>query len=89
MELQKLKVNEPNRKRKVVGKALKIMLRKGAIEDIRKRLRDYQKVLDSRILVDLRCVHHHSPSASDLSVSSRMCFLHHLYVKVRPCLRER
>lgn len=74
VELQKLKVNEPNRKRKVVGKALKIMLRKGAIEDIRKRLADYQKVLDSRLLVDLRCVHHHSLYASDLSYSLSVFF---------------
>lgn len=74
VELQKLKINEPNRKRKVVGKALKIMLRKGAIEDIRKRLEDYQKVLDSRILVDLRCVQYHSLSASDLSYFSSVYF---------------
>ena len=89
VELQKLKVTEPNRKRKVVGKALKIMMKKGAIDDIRKRLGDYQRVLDSRILVDLRSVHHHSLSASDLSDSSRMCLLHHRYIKVRLCLSER
>lgn len=58
-ELQEMKVNERNRKRKVVGKAIKILLRKGAIDDIQKRLEKYQQVLDSSVLADLRFV---SPS---------------------------
>ena len=57
--LQKLKVDGPQRKRQVFGKAIKAIGMKNALKDIQKRLGDYQKLLDSRILVDLRFVHHH------------------------------
>ncbi len=58
--LQKLKVGGPQRKRQVVGKAFKAIGMKSALNDIQKRLGGYQKLLDSRILVDLRFVDHYS-----------------------------
>lgn len=59
-ELQKLKVNRPHRKREVISKTLRGMRKRGTIEEIQKRLGDYRRVLDCRILVDLRFVHCHN-----------------------------
>ena len=55
-EVQKFRVNGPNRKRQVIRKTAKTLMKKSAVEDIMKRLEKYEKVLDSRILVDLRFV---------------------------------
>ena len=57
-EVQKLKVYGPHRKREAVVKTVKAVWKKSAIEDIQEKLDGYQKVLDSNILVDLRCVTH-------------------------------
>ena len=56
-ELEKLKVDGPHRKRQSLNKSLKAMLKRNDMEKIQKRLEGYQKLLDSRILVDLRFVH--------------------------------
>lgn len=53
-ELQKLKVTGPHRKRQVIEKTIKTMWKKTAIDDIQKRLDDYRKLLDHRILTELR-----------------------------------
>ena len=66
-ELEKMKVDGPHRKRQVVRKTLKIMLKGSPIDRIQKRLDEYQQHLDSKILVDLRFVHHHSPPNSSVS----------------------
>ena len=58
-ELEKMKVDGPHRKRQVLRKTLKIMLRGSAIDRIQKRLDEYQKHFDSRVLVDLRFVSYH------------------------------
>ena len=55
-EVKKLKVNGPHRKREVVFKTIKAMWKRSAIEDIQKQLGCYQRILDSKILVDLRSV---------------------------------
>lgn len=57
-ELEKLKVDERHRKRQSLNKSLKAFLKKNSMEKIQKRLEGYQKLLDSRILVDLRFVHY-------------------------------
>ena len=56
-ELEKLRVNGPHRKRQSLNKSLKAMLKGNHMEKIQKRLEGYQKLLDSKILVDLRFVH--------------------------------
>lgn len=61
VELQKLKVSGPHKKRQVLGKSVKAIWKKSTIEDIQKRLDDYRKILDSRVLVDLRSVYYDSP----------------------------
>lgn len=57
-ELEKLKVSAPHSKRQVVSKTFKALWKKDAIDDIQKRLDRYQRVLDTRILIDLRFVHY-------------------------------
>ena len=57
-ELEKLRINGPHRKRQSLNKSFKAMLKKKDMEKIQKRLEGYQKLLDSRILVDLRFVHY-------------------------------
>ena len=57
-ELENMKVSGPHRKRQVARKTLKSMLKGSPIDRIQKRLDEYQKYLDSKILVDLRFVHH-------------------------------
>lgn len=59
-ELEKLKIDGPKRKREVISKTFMTIGKKSAIHDIQKRLDDYRKLLDSRILVDLRYVYHGS-----------------------------
>ena len=56
-ELEKMKVDGPRRKRQSLNKSLKAMLKRNDMEKIQKRLEGYQKLLDSKILVDLRFVH--------------------------------
>jgi len=56
VELQTLKVNGPYKKRQVIRKSIKALWKKGAIDESQKRLDDYRKLLDSRVLIDLRCV---------------------------------
>ena len=56
-ELEKLKVDERHRKRQSLNKSFKAIWKKNSMEKIQKRLEGYQKLLDSRILVDLRFVH--------------------------------
>ena len=58
-EVRELSVNGPHRKRQIVGKTIKAIWKRSAIEDIQKRLENYRKLLDSRILVDLRFAHYH------------------------------
>lgn len=53
-ELQKLKVSGPHRKRQAIEKTFKTIWKKTAIDDIQKRLDDCRKILDHRVLVDLR-----------------------------------
>ena len=58
-ELEKMKVTVPHRKRQAVKKTFKAMLKRGAIDNIQKRLEEHRKLLDSTVLVDLRFVVHH------------------------------
>lgn len=55
-ELQKLSIQGPHRKRDVVRKAVKAVRKKSTIEDIQRRLEQYRRTLDTRILVNLRFV---------------------------------
>lgn len=56
-ELQKLKVNDRHKKRQVFGKTIKTLWKKGAIDEIEKRLDRYREILDTRVLLDLRFVY--------------------------------
>lgn len=53
-ELQKVKYSGPRRKREVLGKTIKAIWKKSAIEDIQKRLDDCREILNHRVLIDLR-----------------------------------
>lgn len=53
-ELEKLKVSGPHRKRQVIEKTIKTIWKKTAIDDIQKRLDDCRKILDHRVLIELR-----------------------------------
>ena len=53
-ELQTLKVGGPHRKRQAIEKTIKSIWKKTAIDAIQKRLDDCRKVLDHRVLIDLR-----------------------------------
>ena len=55
-EVQKLKINGPPSKRKVIRKSAKSLWKKSSIERIQTRLNEYRKVLDSRILIGIRSV---------------------------------
>lgn len=57
-ELGKMKVHGPHRKRLAFKNTVRAIFRSDAVNIIQKRLREYQKSLDSRILVDLRFVYH-------------------------------
>lgn len=54
IELQKLNVSGPHRKRQMIGKTIKSIWKKAAIEAIQKRLDDCRKILDHRVLINLR-----------------------------------
>ena len=53
-EIQKLKVSGPHKKRQVLGKTIKTIWKKTAIDEIQKRLDNYRNLLDHRVLIDLR-----------------------------------
>ncbi len=53
-ELQKLKISGPHRKGQAFQKTIKTIWKKTAIDDIQKRLDDYRKLLDHRVLIDIR-----------------------------------
>ena len=55
-ELHSLQIQGPHRKRQALTRSLKVILKKDAIEDIQKKLDQYQKILDTRVLVNLRYV---------------------------------
>ena len=55
-ELEKLRVDGSHRKRQAVSKAFMSVRKKKCIDETQKRLGEYQRVLDTRILVDLRFV---------------------------------
>ena len=55
-ELEKLRVNGSHRKAQVLSKVFMSTRKRKSIDKIRKRLGEYQKILDTRILVDLRLV---------------------------------
>ena len=55
-ELQKLKINGPHNKRQVIRKSAKSLWKKNSIERIQTRLDEYQKILNSRILIGIRSV---------------------------------
>ena len=55
-EVQKLKINGPPSKRKVIRKSAKSLWKKSSIERIQTRLDEYRKILDSRILIGIRSV---------------------------------
>ena len=73
--LQKLKVSGPQRKRQVAGKAFKAIRTRRALDEIQKRLDNYRKLLDGRILVDLRSVLCHRLS----SIVTRASLLYFTY----------
>ena len=66
-ELQELKVNGPHRGRQIFSKALRTIRKKSTIDGIQKRLENHRKLLDSKILIDLRFVH--GPSLCSTLVS--------------------
>lgn len=53
-ETSKLRVEGPPSKRKALSKAFKTLWRQSAVDDIQKRLDRYQRLLDTRIIVNLR-----------------------------------
>lgn len=55
-ELQKLSVQSRPKKRVAFRKAIKMVRKKDAIEDIQRRLEQYRRTLDTRTLISLRCV---------------------------------
>ena len=55
-ELDTLKVSGPHKRRQAVRKLFRSIRRKSVVRGIQVKLDGYQKVLDTRILVDLRCV---------------------------------
>ena len=57
-ELEKLKVNGPHRRQQSLNMSFKAFLKRNSMDKIQKRLEGYQRLLDSRILVDLRFVHY-------------------------------
>ena len=65
-ELEKLRINGPHRKRQSLNKSFKAMLKRNDMEKIQKRLEGYEKLLDSRILVDLRFVHYQNSYPNSL-----------------------
>lgn len=79
-ELGKLKAHGAHRKRLAFKKTVRAIFKSSAVDDIQKRLGEYQKLLDSSILVALRSVHYHS--FPDCSSRARFCNCYanfHLY----------
>ena len=58
-KLDGLKVKGPHRKRQAVMKGIKAICEKNEIQDAQKQLANYQNVLNTKILVDLRFVQIH------------------------------
>lgn len=56
VELQKLSIAGPQRKRDAVLKAIKVVWKKDAVEKIQNSLEQYRRTLDTQILIDLRFV---------------------------------
>ena len=59
-ELHTLKIRGPHKRRQAVQKLYKSMRRKSVVKEIQTKLDGYQKVLDTKILVNLRFVHSYS-----------------------------
>lgn len=59
-ELRKRQAHGLHRRREAIKKSFQGMWRGNRIELIQKRLNEYRKLLDSRILVALRSVHYHN-----------------------------
>ena len=55
-ELQKLKVKGAHRKRQIIRNSAICLWKNSSIEKIQTRLDEYRKILDSRILIDIRSV---------------------------------
>ena len=55
-ELDTLKISGPNNRRQAVQKFYRSIRRKSVVEGIQRKLDGYQKLLDTRILVNLRLV---------------------------------
>ena len=55
-ELQKLSVPDRQRKRDAFRKAMKVVWKKDAIQNIQSSLEQYRRTLDTRILINLRFV---------------------------------
>lgn len=53
-EISSVSVQGPPNKRTALGKTLKSLLRKGPIDDIQKRLKTYQRLLATEMMVNLR-----------------------------------
>ena len=51
-----LKIEGPHKKRQAILKTVKLLLEKGEIQTIQKRLDEYRNVLDTQILINLRYV---------------------------------
>ncbi len=65
-ELRKLKMKRPRKKLEFASKAFKTIWKKETIDAIWKRLENYRKILDTHVLIDLRCVDVH-PSLKFIS----------------------
>ena len=55
-ELQKLKINGSHSNRQLIKKTAICLWKTSSIEKIQTRLEEYRKILDSRILIDIRSV---------------------------------
>ena len=55
-ELEKLRTAGQQRKRDALRKTFEVWWKRGAIDDIQKRLEQQCRALDTRILINLRCV---------------------------------
>lgn len=55
-ELQNLKAKGSRKKLVLMSKTFKNIWKREAIDELWKRLEEYRKILDTRVLVDLRCV---------------------------------
>ena len=53
-ELNTLRLSSPRRKREAVKKGFQALWKKSTLDEIQKRLTDYQRLLDSKILIYVR-----------------------------------